>query len=216
MRLSYSGWKTWDTCAKKYHYSYDLKLPRKPMDHDSPAARGTRIHGSIDKYLEGKADAVHPEIQKKYGLWFQGLRDADHELLPEHKFAFTPDWEPTQFNSPGAAWRGLLDLYVKPDIEIFEWKTGGIYDEHEYQAELYGLTALTLHPNLPQVTITNVYFDKYKTKKRTYSQVDLGGLQAMWTQRRQDVIQDTIRPENPGWYCRYCDYSKRNDGPCRF
>ena len=214
MRLSYSGWKTWDTCAAKYKYSYIDKLPRGPS-HPA-AARGTEIHGTIDKYLMGEVDEVHPEIKAKYGQWLQGLRDSDHELLPERKFAFTENWEETDFNDPDAAWRGLLDLLVHPVGETFEWKTGGIYDEHGLQAELYGLTTLLLYPNNSQVTITNVYLDKFKTKKRTYNRDDLPSLLAMWDHRREDLINDTLHSPNPGWYCRFCDFSKAQGGPCQF
>lgn len=217
MALSYSGWTTHKQCPQKYKFSYVLKLPR---DFSHPAAqRGTDIHNSIDKYVLGEADRLHPEIPVNYAQWLHGLRQ--YEPMPEMKFAVDENWKLTDWEDKAAKWRGLMDLKLTPqpqdsEVRVYEWKTGKIYDDHAYQSELYGTIALGLHPEKSSAIVSNVYFDQGKKHDREYRQVDLDGLRMLWDRRHKDVTNDDIYPANPGFYCRWCDFSKAKGGPCQF
>ena len=217
MRLSYSGWKTHDQCPAKFKYSYIEKLPRG--DSGPAAARGSEIHNSVDVYMQGRSEEIHEEIRKHYGQWMMQMRE--YRVQPELKFGVDEDWQPTDFEDPNAAWRGMIDLPVLPEegeteLDWYEWKTGNIYSDHQFQSQLYGTIALVLHETANIARVHNVYFDKKKTETREYLREDLEGYKFMWDQRRHTVMDDKIHPANPGWYCRYCDYGVANNGPCPF
>jgi len=218
MRLSYSGWSTHNKCPAQYKYSYIDKLPRGEMG--DAAKRGTEIHDGVEAFLTGATDGPPMQVRHTYGQWLDGLRRG-RKLHPELKWAVTPQWQLTDFDNTEAAWRGVMDLYVNPTessigLDIYEWKTGQIYPEHALQAELYGTIGLTMLPEIPCVTVTNVYFDKKKNVVREYKREDEQGLRALWNRRSKDVARDTDHSPNPGMYCRWCDFSRAKGGPCQF
>lgn len=218
MSLSISGWNTWDQCPAKYRYSYVEKRPRGPS-HPA-AARGTEIHASVDQFMQGKSEEIHPEIRFRYGQWLSSLRM--HRPMPEMKFAVTKNWEWCDFEDPDRMWRGIIDLACDMSegervVDLYEWKTGQIYDSHKYQAELYALIGLVKWENADLSRVTNVYFDqKQNTPPAEMRREDLEGYKMMWLERYNQVMDDDIYPANPGWYCRYCDHSRGNHGPCQF
>lgn len=217
--LSYSAWKTWDLCPAKYRFSYLEKLPRKPPG--PAAARGTEIHASVDEYLSKKTEAVHPEISRGYGQWLMQLRELPHKMVPEKRWAVNSDWEPCDYKDPEALWRGFIDLHIPMQegevvSDNYEWKTGKVYDDHKYQANLYATVALVLEENAQLARVTNVYFDQNKTTVTEVTREDHEGAKFLWKQRHEELHRDDIFPPNPGWYCRYCDFGRENGGPCTF
>lgn len=214
MRLSYSAWKTHDTCPRKYYWSYVDKQPRREMSNQ--AYRGTLVHGSVDKFFQGEDD-LHHEIKTTYLDWMTALR-TNYPCEPEYKWAVDENWNPTGWSNSDAAWRGVIDLVIsEPLLPInYEWKTGKIYDDHAYQSELYGLVSLDFFPDAEKVKVVNVYLDQRKNVEREYKREDKEGLQALWNRRRRDVMNDEYMAPNPGFYCRWCDFAKDNGGPCRF
>ena len=144
MRHSYSSWSTFNKCPAKYKYSYILKLPRGVA---GPALiRGNAVHDSIENYMLNKAPEIHKDILNKYGLFMQNLK-ADAVCTPEPMFLLNDKWE--FVTEEKEAWvKGFLDLQVAWDDEtdIYEWKTGRMYDEHSEQRMLYGLVGLLKFP----------------------------------------------------------------------
>ena len=217
--LSYSAWKTWDQCPAKYRFSYIEKLPRKPAG--PAAARGTEIHNSVDQYLTKKIEEPHEEITHRYGQWLMQLRELPQKLEPEKRWAVDKDWNLCDYKDPEAVWRGFIDLHIpmlpgETIVDEYEWKTGKIYDDHKYQANLYSVIALVMEENAQLARVTNVYFDQGKTTVTELPREDFEGQKFLWDQRHADLHKDDILPPNPGWYCRYCDFSRENGGPCTF
>lgn len=213
---SYSKWLTWHKCAAKYNYSYNLKLPQ---NFGPAAARGTEVHATVDKYILGQAPRLHPDIHKTWGAYIEPLMQ--FECAPEEKWAVDKKWNIVPWDDKKSWARGIFDLRVKSDahLEIKEWKTGKIYEEHAYQKHLYGTIALILFPTYNSVTVTGVYFDQSKKAQpapEEYSLSDLPMMKLTWKDRFTRLEKDKDFNPNPTFMCRFCDYSAAKGGPCRF
>lgn len=215
MPLSYSAYAAWDRCPAKYKYAYIERLPR---GEPGPAVqRGNDVHKSIDEFLLGQRGTLHHEIGS-YKEWLASLKD--HKLYPEERWAVDEQWNFVVWNSPHAVWRGVWDLLIAPDegddtLEIFEWKTGKIYDEHQGQSELYCVVGHCTY-DIDCVRTTNVYLDQGENIERELTATDVKGVQLIWDERRRKIENDDIMAPNPGFYCRWCDFSKDRGGPCQF
>ena len=97
-----------------------------------PAAqRGTDVHQSIDDFMLGKSEQLHPEIHAQQGLRMMHLRD-EAECSPELLWLLTRDFELTDDETE--AWiKGYMDLHAEyaNAVDVHEWKTGRIYDDHD-------------------------------------------------------------------------------------
>lgn len=218
MALSISGFNTWEQCGAKYKYSYVERRPRGPSH---PAAlRGNEIHESVEKFMRKESEDIHPEIRFRYGQFLTQLRL--HSPIPEIKFAVDLNWQPCDWDAPDCQWRGVIDLacdLAEGDriLDLYEWKTGKVYDSHIRQSELYALIGLIKWEEAELARCTNVYFDqKQDTPPVEIPRKDLEGYKMMWLDRFNQVMNDDIYAPNPGWYCRYCDHSRSNHGPCQF
>lgn len=217
MAYSYSRISTFEDCKAKYNFSYleKIDIPFIP----SPAMeRGTDIHNSVEAFILGQAEQLHPEIHQHYGQFFFGLRE-NYECMPEHRWAFDWDWREIDYDSPDAMVRGFMDLKLVPaddNIQVYEFKTGKIYPNHTSQQLLYGTAALVQHPEIEGVDVTNIYFDLKKNKKIYYPQAMLREYKPMWTKKIEEIENcEEFIPE-PGYRCRWCRFSKANGGPCAF
>lgn len=217
MRHSYSSFSTYKQCPAKYRYSYLDKLPRSPMGPG--AERGTRIHDSVDKFMQGKAEELDPEIHTQYGMWLYGIR-TNYICEPEALFVIDRDWNFVEDGSEYAYVKGFMDLHTyKEDVEvnIYEWKTGKIYDEHEDQRFLYGTISLLMHPWADSVRVHGVYFDQKRSPASNgYSRDDLPFMIKEWDKRFKKMETDKHYSPNPSFKCKWCDFSKSKGGPCQF
>ena len=160
-------------------------------------------------------------MAEHYEDWLRSLRET-YELSAELRWGMDINWEPVDFNDPHCIWRGVLDLSIEPheeedEYDIMEWKTGKEYEEHAHQSSLYGLVGHRMFDEgIKLVRVTNVYVDRGYSTPREYMAQDMRGLQALWDERRKELERDTTFPARPGFYCRWCDFSKDNGGPCQF
>jgi hypothetical protein len=160
---------------------------------------------------------MHPDIHKKWGMYVEPL--LQYDCFPEEEWAVNKKWLPVPFNDSKAWARGKFDLRVQaPDLlEIKEWKTGKVYEEHAYQKHLYATVALVLFPAYNSVTVTGVYFDqKQQPPPDEHSRADLSIMKMTWQDRFKRLERDKNFNPNPTFMCRYCDFSAAKQGPCRF
>jgi hypothetical protein len=185
-----------------------------------PAAqRGTDVHDSIEQFMHGKVDQLHPEIHSKYGQMLTSLRAQYTHLGPEERWAVDENWEEVPYKSDKAWIRGFLDLgaQTKTVFDIYEWKTGRLYDSHVDQRFLYGTIGLTLWHEYSQVKVTGVYFDQKGIREgEVYERARLQWMQDEWKRRLARIEEEQRHDPNPTYLCRYCDFSKENGGPCQF
>lgn len=226
---SYSKIQTYKKCPAKFKFAY-IDLLRMPKGESPAMARGSEIHKSIEQFIKKETDLLHPDIREAYTQYFFGLRES-YRCFPEAKFALkggelhfdpkkyvTAAFEACEWDDPETVFRGFYDLKVVWDGGLFidEFKTGKPYPEHMEQRLAYGTVALIQHPEVDHVEVRTVYLDKVNSVPVTYPQMMLieytGGL-------RRNIMEcenDTVFAPQPSFMCRYCEYSRQNNGPCLF
>lgn len=213
---SYSGIMMYERCPKSYEHKYILKTPDLRPKSEA-MARGTTIHNALENFLLKKQDHLHHEIQAKHGARYRAIRDTC-KVWPERKFAFTDAWEECDFDASDAAIRGVIDLLYQDandTVHVHEFKTGKEYEEHAQQKALYGLVTLLLFPSQTSVEVTGVYLDLNKYIPATFNRSLMFAYKDTW-EKRLAKLQLPIFNTRPGFYCKWCAYSKKNGGPCEF
>jgi len=137
-------------CLARFHRARILREPDATTNPMRDA--GSTLHAAIAAYLVhlaatkratdadealsigvNAAVGLTPEARAQHdSLWADWsddfVRDTPDDALVEERFAFDADWEPCEFRSPAARWRGVLDLgYRRPGEGygvIRDWKTG--------------------------------------------------------------------------------------------
>jgi hypothetical protein len=218
-----------------------------PETRGEAASRGIDFHKSIEDFLAGVSPSLPPNLEY-YQSWFTELRN--YEIYPEHVITLNEDWQPTKEGESYwykgildllVIRRGQADLQVdgrsegeggpvsdkgivKPtpprEAIIYDWKTGGIYPDHDDQKSLYSRAVFAQFPSVFSVRAIHVYVDKRQIRERTFHRDQMHELRTAWDARAQKFLKALESPEgmipNPGFHCRWCPFSAQKGGPCRF
>lgn len=222
---SYSKLATYKKCPAQFKYSYIDRI--KIAKSESPQMqRGTAIHDSIENYVLGAAPELHPEIHENYGQFVHGLREG-YQCFPEQGFGLKADLTVCAYDDPEVWFRGYFDLKILPKEGtegfpiIYEWKTGGIYEEeHAAQRMKYGTVALLQHPEYERVQIITVYLDHQKFRVVDYYQMMINEYRLDLQREVRELEADRIFITKPQFMCRYCQFSRaatnNPEAPCPF
>lgn len=214
---SYSAFQTWSSCAAKYKYSRIDRLPEPP----SPAMeRGNSIHLKCESYLKGTLYGMPPEMEK-FREEFQELKARG--AVAEQDWAFDRSWEPVPWKE---GWlRGKADAHlVEGDtLYIVDFKTGGIYDAHKSQGELYSVMGYCMYPEVKNFHVEFWYLDKDSLGNSpfTYSLKTVKKMGARWNERALQMMDETeFNPYPSKDGCRWCPFrsdktlANGEPGPC--
>lgn len=215
MTASLTRIKTLEQCGAKYDYRYLQRI----KDTAGPAAqRGTDIHRSIEGFIREGTPLAGP-LEFYHGFLTQ-LKQNPVPIESEIRIALTEQWKPCP--EADVPWLlAYLDLLrrVEASANIWDWKSGKIYPDHDDQKELYSLMVLAAFPEIEVVTFAHVYVDLGKNREKIFSRFsDYERLKAKWEGkvRRLDSVKQNELIPNPSFLCRYCSYSSSKGGPCRF
>lgn len=214
MSWSLSRLQCYEKCAAQYKFRYVELLP---VGLPGPAAaRGTLAHAAMENYIKGELKQLPDEISFYQQFLDNIIAHSDCELVPELKLAVDKEWKPADFDGD-YWWRGVLDLFLKhPQIVIvYDWKTGKVYDDHQDQREIYSLGIFS-HHDVDEVRAVHVYLDHKLNRETIYHRNMVPELREKWTGRVEKMLNDTDLIPSPGFYCRYCNFSRAKGGPCRF
>jgi hypothetical protein len=218
MAHSLSKLGTFEQCAAKYKFRYLDKIPQGAKS--AAASRGIDLHETIDAFLKRGIDGpLQPPLD-----FYQGFLDTLRQIdgvLPEFQFGVDRSWVAVdeEWNSPNLWLRAVFDLLVPPisdQIEIFDWKSGKIYENHRDQRELYACLALAKYPTAKRIRSTSVYLDVGQQRGEVYEINDIIDARSRWANRLGRLDTATEFPFNPQYSCRWCNYSKAQGGPCLF
>lgn len=211
---SLSRLKTYEACAAKYDYRYNQKLPE---EKSNAAIRGSGRHRQIEEYIKGTNLELPPELLFYKGF-FDGLRSKS--VFAEHQIALTADWKRTEWDNEGMWLRGILDLLVLDlplkRADLFDWKTGKIYDDHEDDKELYAALVFAAYPEIENIYTNYVYVDLGKNRFKQFWRLMAPDIMRRWAERAKLMLGATEFIPNPTYACRFCGFSKWKGGPCRF
>lgn len=153
------------------------------------------------------------------------LRKAKAQV--ELKWTFTKAYALTGWFAGDAWLRIIVDAMrhqaKPPEVEIIDYKTGKIYDDHKLQRKIYAMGGLQLvqlgqlaggDKNV-KVTASHVYVNGGATGTETFTMKDLEPLKREWGQRIKQMMSDTEFPVRPGPHCKWCKFAKSKGGPCK-
>lgn len=232
-RWSFSQWETYQACPAKWKFRYRMRLPGLPPG--PAAARGTQAHKRVDNYIMGVDSSLHnlliwntvseegyfpAAIDKRYLPVINAYRDHENgDKGAEKKLGLDVNWKPHPPTSPCASAIGVLDAYRFTNdkiLHVAEWKTGQPKDTHADQRSLYALFGLT-HWLPDEVYVTTYYLEHTADPVRLKATPDaLPRLIDKWQGRIDQMRNDEMCAPRPGFYCKWCDYSKTRGGPCQF
>jgi hypothetical protein len=187
-------------------------VERRPDPAGPAAARGTDIHAQLEGYLQT-------------GIWGGNIREFTRnkaEVMrelgyrPELRLALDKDWKVVDWKEPTAWVRAVIDAFVCVEgmIDMGEWKTGQVYDDHVNQRRLYLCMALSAFTSAEAAKIETIYADQDHAQSSELSRKGLAAEQAYWKDAVVPMLTDTFFSPRPGGHCRWCAFSRDKGGPC--
>ena len=188
--------------------------------------KGNRVHDLAARFAGGAGRP--PKLSAE-------LESVKEELLAlrklkpkvEQEWAFDREWNPVDWRDWNRAWlRIKTDLCANsvepPVVDIVDWKTGKVHEEHKQQRSLYALGGLQLvqigtlagGSKDVQLTARHVYTDTGQSATEKFTMKNLAPLRREWLARIKQMMADTVYPTKTGFHCRYCKYAKSRGGPC--
>lgn len=182
--------------------------------------RGAAIHTLAEEYLTGKVDALPPELEK-FADEFNHLRSIKDGVFVEQEWAFTKDWDKSDWRDWTNCWlRVKLDCVHQTEngvLIITDWKTGSFRQqkvkEYLQQLELYALAALLMVPDVAAVKPRLVYLDdgSIYSVDEAYTKDSLPALKLVWRARVDEMLNDTVFLPKPAENkCKYCFFRRAN------
>ena len=213
-RFSYSAWSLYKGCPAAYEAAYIHGTKRSPP---SPAmARGTRIHALAENYVLGKINGMPDELAS-FSAHLNELKRVGAHV--EEWWAVDKDWQPVTKDSPQVFLLSRTDAYVhEPGValDVIDYKTGKVYDDHGEQGELYGCVGYAHYPDVERVSVEFWYLDQGHTGESPYefTTKQLTAARAKWSENGARLLTATKFPATPSWRCVNCARSTRNGGDC--
>jgi len=199
---------------KKCPTAYKFRVVEQRADPAGPAAaRGTDIHAQLESYLAtGKWSGNIREFTR---LKAEDMRAQTY--VAEMRIALNSEWEPVEWKDPTAWVRGVVDAFrcAVEEINMGEWKTGKVYDDHVNQRRLYLVLALSMFPGVQRAKIETIYADQDHAQSSELAREDLTAEQEYWKEAAKPMLQDTFFSPRPGVHCRWCTFSREKGGPCQ-
>lgn len=213
MKWSLSSLGVFEKCHFKYKLQYIDKLP---VPRGAAASRGVENHKLFEDRVKGDLAALPLEYNYYEGLCKEII---DKKGEAEYKVSFNRQWQPVEWNADDVWFRGILDVYVPAEVAwVIDWKTGKIYPDHDDQKHLYSTAILSQYDHVQRVRAEHVYVDLGKRREKTFDRAELLGMQKHWEVRAGFL--ELTPPEDmipsPGMHCRWCPFSAKVGGPCRF
>lgn len=200
-----------------------IRIQEPPNEH---LERGNRVHDAAAGYLgsKGKAPTISPELVAVKDQLVQ-LRVAKPRT--EQEWAFDRKWQPVDWRDWNNAWLRIktdvcVDTVEPPTVDIVDWKTGRVHEEHKQQRTLYALGGLLLvklgklagGSKDVKLTAQHVYIDTGQRATENFTMKNLDPLKREWLARTEVMMKDTQFKTKTGPHCRWCKFAKSKGGPC--
>jgi hypothetical protein len=224
LKWSYSTWSSYEKCPRSVWFKQIQKVPevgdRKALDRGIAAHTNcenaviTRDMNHLIQPVPGKPTKLHTWQDRFIDLIRDGTAQAEQPL------ALAKGWLKTGWFASNAWLRGKLD--ARKAWKVIDYKTGKVYPEHAFQADLYASMVIADTPPPPEVEEIEVdfwYIDEDGTVDksvvtRKFRVADQEQRILAWEHRIAAMLNDDIFPARVGMHCNWCGFSGRKGGPC--
>jgi hypothetical protein len=203
---SYSQLKGYADCAKRY---YHTSVARDVVEEESEQlAYGNLVHKLLADAI-GKGTPLPAAHAKDLQPWVDKFRGGAATILVEQKYAITEDFQPTDWRSRDAWYRGIGDVVkiAGPVALVADHKTGKILENSE-QLALMAQCVFAHYPEVRKVRSEFIWLAHNATTREDFTREDMPGLWAGLLPRvkaLRNARENNIFPPRPGGLCkRYC------------
>lgn len=204
---SYSSLTSFETCPKRYYHT------RVAKDTSDPPGEQARWGQVVHKHLEDRVrdDVPLPESVRHYEPLVRVVLNTPGEKLVEKHLAVTYGLAPTEWESPDAWSRGIIDLGVVSNDQssaiLLDWKTGKRKVDSD-QLMLFAGLAFSHYKSMNVVTTGFIWLKDGVVDKKTFYRAEVP---VVWqrfiprVQRLQRAYEEDKFPPKPSGLCeRYC------------
>jgi len=230
---SYSRYTTYEQCPFKAKLAY---LDKVPEPQNAAMARGSDIHGLIEKYLRGQSKRLAVDVANFRDM-AKDVRhytnDKNYEVTLEYMMAFDNQWISCAWNDwDKCAVRIKTDVMIYDltdgEVTIIDWKTGKHdsrnLEKYLDQMEIYALGAFKHYTqkklSVDKINVMLIYVDNGDIEEKEFLPGDIIKLEKKWTAKFSTMFKDTTFKPKPSFLCRWCHYRKDNaengGGQCQF
>ena len=238
---SFSRYQDYMTCPLKFRLKHIEKVHEPKND---AMQRGIDAHDDAEKWTKGtipKLPLSLAAMKDEFARMRKLYKGKKLPMIVEDNWAFTKDWDETQWNNWAECWvRIKLDCahYEEEDgrmiMIITDWKTGkaNSYKVAEYmeQLDLYALAGMlmssfdevTVRPRLGWLDDGTFYPNPDKGEEVVeYTRADLPRLVKEWAKRVKPMMSALNFPPKANSKCQWCFYgqagrAKGGPGLCKF
>jgi hypothetical protein len=209
----YSKLETFENCPQKFKFQFIDKLPQPGS---AAMERGSKMHESIETYLNGWTKELIPECQS-----FQEAIDAlkASKFVAEQALGLDKNWNklPDWFHKD--TWiRAKADAMYTEDnvLTVIDFKSGKYRVPSTDQVELYAIVGGAIYPEVTKVVAEYWYLDTGEVYSREYTQPELLELRKKFEKRVAPMYVNELWTPQPSMECRWCPYSKTKGGKCLY
>jgi hypothetical protein len=213
------GWTKLDVyrgCPAQFKYKFIEKRKEPP----SPALeRGTKIHNGLEKFVNGWS-ADLPEVNKFWVPHLEGLRDQG--VKTEAAWGIDKDWKPLANWFVPTTWcRAKSDAYHiekgSNQLTLIDFKTGRYRVPSNDQIKLYATVGYSMFPYVERVRASFWFTDQAEAPhEEVYKVEDLAKMRGYFNKEVIPLYKDRSFKPKPGDVCRYCNFSRQKNGPCKY
>ena len=215
---SFSSLTSFETCPRRY---YHIKVAKDITDPPGDAtAWGTVVH----KHMEDRValGTPLPAVISEYEKMAAMIADHPGKKLVEQQLAVDKALQPTEWTSPTAWCRGIVDVGVltAKHVVLLDWKTGKRKPQSD-QLKLFAGLAFAHYPDVQVATTGCVWLKEGRIDKAQFRRADSPVIWIAFeprVQRLERAYAENKFPPKPSGLCnkwcpvphKKCEFSGRN------
>lgn len=209
----FSKLETFRACKAKFKYQFMDKLPSP----SNPAMeRGSKMHENIEGFLNGWVT----DLDTPVSAWREALEAIKHkDFRAEQALGFNASWQklPNWFH-PETWLRVKMDASYKEGTKgtAIDFKSGKYRVPSDEQKELYAIGLHAANTELEEVAAEYWFLDTGDVHSQRYTADQLIRLRKKYETYVAPLYAEEIWKPEPSRDCRWCNYSRTKDGPCKF